>query len=140
MQAELWKKIDELFQAALVEAPEKRAEFLNRVCPDDAQVRSEVQSLLKQADGSFLEGSPLPSAVRPGMKLGNFEVVQMIGRGGMGEVWRARDPRLKRDVAIKLLPVAFAHDPDRIARFEHEARAASALNHPNIVSVFDVRS
>ena len=56
----------------------------------------------------------------------------------MGEVWRARDPRLKRDVAIKLLPVAFAHDPDRIARFEHEARAASALNHPNIVSVFDV--
>src|ERR1017187_4611571 len=101
MQAELWKKVDELFQAVLAEAPEKRVEFLNRVCPDDALVRSEVESLLKQADGSFLEGSPLPSAVRPGMKLGNFEVVQLIGRGGMGEVWRGGGPRAESGGATK---------------------------------------
>jgi serine/threonine protein kinase len=137
MQAEVWQKIEELFHAALAEPPDQRAEFLRKACPD-AQVRARVESLLEQADGSFLEGSPLPPAVRPGVKLGNFEIVELLGRGGMGEVWRARDSRLKRDVAIKLLPVAFARDPDRIARFEHEARAASALNHPNIVSVFDI--
>src|SRR5579884_1421907 len=137
MQAELWKKVDELYHAALAEAPEKRAEFLARAC-DDEQVRAEVQSLLDQADGSFLESSPLSAAVQAGAKLGNFELVERIGRGGMGEVWRARDPRLKREVAIKILPPAFARDPERVARFEHEARAASALNHPNIVSVFDV--
>jgi len=137
MQAELWKRVEELYHAALAEAPEKRVAFLARACPD-AQVRAEVQSLLDQADSAFLERSPMPSVVRPGLKLGNFEVIERIGRGGMGEVWLARDPRLKRDVAIKVLTGAFARDPERIARFEHEARAASALNHPNIVSVFDV--
>src|SRR5579884_1349559 len=138
MQAELWEKIEELYHAALAEAPEKRAAFLARACPDDERIRAEVESLLEQAGASFLDSDRLPSLVQPGAKLGNFELVARIGRGGMGEVWRAHDPRLKRNVAIKLLPLAFAHHPDRIARFEHEARAASALNHPNIVSVFDV--
>jgi serine/threonine protein kinase len=64
--------------------------------------------------------------------------VELLGRGGMGEVWRARDARLKRDVAIKVLPAGLARDPDRIARFEREARAAGALNHPNIVAVYDI--
>src|SRR5271169_3581637 len=74
----------------------------------------------------------------PGTKLGPYEIVAPIGAGGMGEVYRARDSRLKREVAIKVLPESFARDPERIARFEREARAASALNHPNIVSVHDV--
>jgi hypothetical protein len=73
-----------------------------------------------------------------GAKFGRYQIIAPLGAGGMGEVYRARDPRLNRDVAIKLLPVAFARDPERVARFEHEARAASALNHPNIVSVFDI--
>jgi serine/threonine protein kinase len=89
---------------------------------------------------SFLESAPLSTArvLSAGVKLGNFEIVGLLGRGGMGEVWRARDPRLKREVAIKVLPALFASDRDRGARFEREARAASALNHPNIVTVYDV--
>jgi Tol biopolymer transport system component len=138
MQAERWKQIEDLYQAALAEAPEKRAAFLAQACPDDPQLLSEVQSLLDQQADSFLESAPL-SAVRvlsAGAKLGNFEIVELLGRGGMGEVWRARDTRLKRDVAIKVLPAGLARDPDRIARFERED--ASALNHPNIVAVYDI--
>jgi serine/threonine protein kinase/Tol biopolymer transport system component len=140
MQAERWKQIEELYQAAQAQPVERRAAFLAQACPDDPQLRGEVQSLLDQQADSFLESAPL-SAVRAlatGAKLGNFEIVELLGRGGMGEVWRARDARLKRDVAIKVLPAGLARDPDRIARFEREARAASALNHPNIVAVYDV--
>jgi hypothetical protein len=105
-----------------------------------------VESLLQAADSghSLLDGSPLSSiaeqvpALRAGEKLGNFEIVAMIGRGGMGEVYRARDVRLKRDVAIKTLPSGLAFDRDRIARFEREARTASPPNHPNIVSVYEI--
>jgi len=77
-------------------------------------------------------------ALSAGSRLGNFEIVGLLGRGGMGEVYRARDSRLKREVAIKTLPPLFAAGRGRIARFEREARAASALNHPNIVTVYDV--
>ena len=99
-----------------------------------------MQSLLDQQADSFLESAPVSAikALNPGAMLGNFEIVELLGRGGMGEVWRARDVRLKRDVAIKVLPAAVARDPDRIARFEREARAAGALNHPNIVAVHDI--
>src|SRR5215471_2780319 len=74
----------------------------------------------------------------PGSKLGPYEIVSPIGVGGMGEVYRARDERLKRDVAIKVLPAAISKDPDRLRRFEREAQAAGALNHPNITAVYDV--
>jgi eukaryotic-like serine/threonine-protein kinase len=77
-------------------------------------------------------------ALAPGTKLGPYEIVSLLGSGGMGDVYRARDPRLGRDVAIKILPSAYASDPDRLRRFEHEARAAAALNHPNIVTVYSV--
>jgi eukaryotic-like serine/threonine-protein kinase len=73
----------------------------------------------------------------PGTRLGRYELVSLIGAGGMGEVYRAHDSRLRRDVAIKVLPEQLARDPDRLERLEHEARATSALNHPAIVSVFD---
>ena len=140
MQADLWKKVEELYQAALAQPPEQRAAFLAQACADDPQLRGEVQSLLDQQADSFLESAPLSAvkALSAGAKLGNFEIVELLGRGGMGEVWRARDTRLKRDVAIKVLPVGLARDPERIARFEREARAASALNHPNIVAVYDI--
>jgi len=74
----------------------------------------------------------------PGERLGPYEILASLGAGGMGEVYRARDPRLGRDVAIKILPAAFADDPDRLQRFEQEARAAAGLNQPNILAVFDV--
>ncbi len=77
-------------------------------------------------------------ALTPGHRIGPYEITALIGAGGMGEVYRARDPRLGRDVAIKVLPAAFSADPDRLRRFEQEARAAAALNHPNILAVYDI--
>src|SRR6266481_1314190 len=74
----------------------------------------------------------------PGSRLGPYEILDAIGAGGMGEVYRARDPRLGREVAIKVLPASFSQDSDRLRRFEQEARAASALNHPNILTIHDV--
>jgi serine/threonine protein kinase len=77
-------------------------------------------------------------ALTSGAKLGPYEIVSPLGAGGMGEVYRAHDSRLDRMVAIKLLPSEYARDPERVRRFEHEARAAAALNHPNILAVYDI--
>jgi serine/threonine protein kinase len=77
-------------------------------------------------------------ALMSGTKLGPYEIQSPVGAGGMGEVYRARDPRLGRDVAIKVLPVSFTLDTDRLTRFEQEARAVAALNHPNILAIYDV--
>src|SRR5579872_320797 len=77
-------------------------------------------------------------ALTPGTKLGPYEIHSSIGAGGMGEVYRARDGRLNRDVAVKILPASFSADPDRLQRFALECRAAAALNHPNILSIFDI--
>ncbi len=77
-------------------------------------------------------------ALHPGTRLGPYEVLAPLGAGGMGEVYRARDPRLGRDVAIKVLPAAYSADPDRLARFKQEARAASKLDHPNILVIHDI--
>src|SRR3954469_6361109 len=76
----------------------------------------------------------------PGSQIGPYEILAPIGAGGMGEVYRARDPRLGRDVAVKVLPASFSADPDRLRRFEQEARAAGILNHPNITAVYDIGS
>src|ERR1022692_1541976 len=77
-------------------------------------------------------------ALNPGTKIGSYEIVSLLGVGGMGEVYRARDARLGRDVALKILPAAFARDEDRLRRFEQEARAVAALNHSNILAIHDV--
>src|SRR5688500_9456613 len=79
---------------------------------------------------------PLP----PDTRIGRYQVSALLGLGGMGEVYRARDPQIGREVAIKVLPAAYSADPDRVSRFEREARAAGALNHPNILTVYDVGS
>src|ERR1700693_788486 len=77
-------------------------------------------------------------ALQPGTRLGSFEVLDPLGKGGMGEVYRARDMRLGRDVAIKVLPEAFAKDPERLARFEREARLLASVNHPAIAAIYGV--
>ncbi|MBV8904176.1 MAG: serine/threonine protein kinase, partial [Acidobacteriia bacterium] len=146
MPNDTWSRVEELFQAARAQPPEERAEFLSHACSGDSGLRSEVESLLLVADDSFLDGSPLSSvenvspSLAPEQRLGHFEIIRLLAHGGMGDVYRARDIRLAREVALKVLPPAFSQDRSRLARFEQEARAASALNHPNIISLFDTGS
>jgi eukaryotic-like serine/threonine-protein kinase len=126
---ERWERIQAVFQAALEQPAEGRLAFLSDACGGDEAVRREVQSLLAALDaaGGFLEMpahrtevgvDAAPPALSPGDLVGNFEVLGAIGRGAMGEVYRARDRKLGRDVALKLLPRVFAADPQRLSRFE----------------------
>ena len=148
MQLERWKQIRDLFGAAEEQPASQRAGFLNEACPDDPDLRNEVETLLKRADladqESFLKGSPLSSideahlALKTGDTLGDFQILEALGHGGMGEVYRARDTRLKREVALKVLPGSFARDPERMARFQREAEVLASLNHPNIAQIYGV--
>lgn len=136
-----WGKIEEIYQAALECSPTERAAFLHRACGGDEELRREVESLLgyNQKAGNFLEPPPAPlSALAPGRRISFYRVISKLGAGGMGEVYLAEDTRLGRHVALKVLPPDLAMDPGRKARFVREARAASALNHPNIVTVYDI--
>ncbi len=138
MTPERWQQIRDVLAKALEVAPGERSAFLNRACSSDQSLRHEVETLLASSDdvrSSFLQ-SPAPRVtLAAGTKLGEYEVKSLVGSGGMGEVYRARDSRLGRDVAIKVLPSSLSADPDRLRRFEQEARAAAALNHPNILAV-----
>ena len=138
MTPEQWQNVREVLADALELKPEDRPQFLDRVCSSDSSLRHEVEQLLSSGDETrsrFLESSTLRVTLTPGTKLGDYEVIGLIGSGGMGEVYRARDTRLRRDVAIKVLPSSLLHDADRLRRFEQEARATAALNHPNILAV-----
>ena len=147
MTPERWRQIEELYHAALQCPADKRAALLAQSDPD---LSHEVAILLNQpsegspTDHRQREGSTSGSArpevpvLAPGHKLGHFEIIALLGRGGMGEVYRARDLRLKREVAIKVLPESLAHDQERIDRFGQEARAVAALNHPHICQLYDV--
>lgn len=148
MDAERWAKIDRLLDQAMEHPPERRAEFLSVVCADDDELRREVESLLDANSLSFLSTQALDLAARRlvneeqisliGKQFGAYQIISVLGFGGMGEVYLARDERLKRKLALKLLPPQFTRDPDRVRRFEREARAASALNHPNIITIYDI--
>ena len=141
MTPERWQKLSNVLHQALELAPEDRPAFLDRVCASDTTLRREIESLLSASDemnSSFLKSSSLAMTIKPGTRLDDYEVETLIGSGGMGEVYRARDTRLKRAVAIKVLPQFVSNDPDRLRRFEQEAQAAAALNHPNILAVFQL--
>jgi serine/threonine protein kinase len=142
MTPERWQQINLVLQDVLELPPQQRSGFLAKVCSDDAALRQEVESFLalgdEEARTSFFQSSANHVTLPPGTKLGDYEVQSLLGVGGMGEVYRAHDPQLRRDVAIKVLPRFVSSDPERLRRFEQEARAAAALNHPNILAVFQM--
>src|SRR5262249_31949566 len=147
MNPERWKHTMLVLNQALEREPSERAVFLANACGDDAELRRAVESLLaaNEQAGGFLdmENAAIQSNQTPfiqqrltvGSSMGVYEVVALIGAGGMGQVYRARDTRLGRDVALKILSDTLCHDEEHVRRFEREARLLAALNHPNIAAI-----
>ena len=140
---ERWAKIDRLYHEALACGANERGSFLADACAGEDSLRREVESLLAHDGGAaFLSTPPVANSIgggiRIGLAVGPYVISAQIGEGGMGEVYRARDSNLRRDVAIKILPRAFTADPDRLARFEREARLLASLNHPHIGAIYGV--
>jgi serine/threonine protein kinase len=148
MTPERWKRTEELYHAARAQPPDARAAFLQSACRDDSELRRDLESLLSEpdSDDGFLSK---PALVMPpdlagdvvpmiGRSLGGYRLESLLGAGGMGEVYRALDTKLGREVAIKILPRAFISHPERLARFEREARILASLNHLNICAIYGV--
>jgi eukaryotic-like serine/threonine-protein kinase len=154
MTPERWQQIEQLYFRALEQTAEGRTAFLAAACAGDADLRQEVEELLAadaQAEG-FIETPPADLAAgviaqEPtssatdavvGQQIGHYQVLSLLGRGGMGEVYLAQDTRLRRKIALKLLPAQYTQDPARVRRFQREALAASALSHPNIIAIYEI--
>src|SRR6478609_57296 len=150
MKAERWQQVNDLFQSAAERAPEERASFLDEGCHGDEGLRREVESLLASYERAenFIESPAFEVAPElltndragalVGELIGHYRIESLIGVGGMGEVYLARDERLGRKVALKLLPERLTVDETQLSRFKTEARSASALNHPNILTVYEI--
>jgi eukaryotic-like serine/threonine-protein kinase len=150
MTPERFQQIDQLYQAALDQEAADRSKFISSACADDSELRREVESLLlaHEQAGSFIAEPALRSAARLlardqtssliGATLAHYRVESILGAGGMGEVYLALDAKLNRKVALKLLPATFINYANQLGRFEQEAQAASALNHPNIITIYEI--
>ena len=161
MTPERWHQVTEMFHAARAVTPERRAAFVAKACGEDATLRREVETMLAGHDsagqlgetplfeslppleltssvlGTQSQAAPFQEmALGPGARLGPYEIVAALGAGGMGEVYRAHDTRLSRDVAIKTLPPTFTDNTERVARFRREARMLASLNHPKIAAIY----
>jgi serine/threonine protein kinase len=146
MKPERWQHIDKLLGEALELQAGRRAAFLDQACAGDDELRRKIDALLaahEQAE-SFIEAPAFAGIAESladearfmvGRQLGHYQVLALVGVGGMGAVWRAKDPRLDREVAIKTLPEGFDRYTDRLARFEREAKLLASLNHPNIAAI-----
>ncbi len=130
-----WPRVKEIFDEALACAPGGRAAFLRNACGKDAALEADVESLLAAHDGVGSFAEPAAPAWAVGAELGPYRILEPLDAGGMGEVYRALDTRLQREVALKVLPTALADDPDRVARLAREARLLAALNHPHIATI-----
>ncbi len=150
MTPERWQQVDEIFQAAIELKAEERSAFIENACADDEELRREVESLItadeqglsfvdepafQVAAGLLATGEP---RLAEGQSIGHYEIIGPIGRGGMGEVYLAKDKLLNRRVALKLLPADYTRNKVRLRRFQQEAQAASALNHPNILTIYEL--
>ena len=154
MDRELWKQVDALLEQALEQPPEEREAFVAKACQDNDVLRAEVLSLLRAQSqaAKFMERSALNVAAHAlaqdsnittiaslvGQEIEGYQIEKLLGAGGMGEVYLARDNKLGRMIALKVLPLHFVLDRDRLSRFQREARALSSLNHPNLVTIYEV--
>ncbi|MGB5015466.1 MAG: kelch repeat-containing protein, partial [Pyrinomonadaceae bacterium] len=150
MNAADWQQVDEYFQVAVELGGEDRSAFLNEACAANLALRREVESLLtadsfewKLIDGPAMESAAVffeaeELRLRSGQDLGHYEILRLVGKGGMGEVYLARDRILNRQVALKLLPFDHTSDWGRLQRFRREAESVSALNHPNILTIYEL--
>jgi serine/threonine-protein kinase len=150
MTPERYQQIGEIYHSALELGPNQRVAFLVQACAGDEELLREVESLIASNEqaGEFIHAPALEVAAEllttdqcdllPGKSLGPYTIVELLGSGGMGEVYLAQDSRLGRRVALKLLPDHFVTNEDRLRRFRQEARAASALNHPNIITIHEI--
>src|SRR4026208_2461751 len=150
MTPERWQQVNDLFQSVADRTADERREFLQTACQGDEALRREVESLIASHDSAqnFIESpafevapellaSKHPGAIK-GELIGHYRIESLIGVGGMGEVYLARDEQLGRKAALKLLPESLTTDETQLRRFKNEARSASALNHPNILTVYEI--
>jgi Tol biopolymer transport system component len=148
MDPDRWRQVADVYDAALEREPAARGMFLAEACRGDTDLRREVESLLAQERTPLVVDLGMPkvaaavldgvSRLKPGEVLGPYRVDALLDAGGMGEVYRARDTKLNRDVALKVLSNSFTRDPDRLARFTREAHVLASLNHPNIAAIHGV--
>ncbi len=150
MTPERWKEVEEIVYSALEREPHHRADFISKSCGNDITLIREVESLVEnyESSGSFLDGDAMEVEAKGlseafgndliGDSFGRFKITGLLGAGGMGQVYRARDTELNRDVALKILPAHLSQNADRLARFKREAKVVSGLNHPNILTLHEI--